>query len=124
LDEIGNYLEQDSKDFHASLDMQYELLLQKQQHIEHVVATIERVKAIVKDNDTLDPGLIMMTIGINELLVMSKQGLPPEHHLVQECMRTMKLIVDQLLGQPLLELGTSEVGRVLKVLNKNNRGDF
>ncbi|MFF2910780.1 MerR family transcriptional regulator [Paenibacillus sp. NPDC057934] len=29
LDEISNYLEQDSKDFHASLEMQHELLLQK-----------------------------------------------------------------------------------------------
>jgi DNA-binding transcriptional MerR regulator len=62
LDEIGQYLEQDSKDFHASLEMQYELLLQKQQHIQRVVATIERIRAIVRDHRTIDPGIIMLMI--------------------------------------------------------------
>ncbi|WP_165861088.1 MerR family transcriptional regulator [Paenibacillus paeoniae] len=151
LDEIKKYLEQDSRDFKASLERQYELLLQKQQHIQHVVATIERVSAIVKDNHTLDPELIMITIHsiqqegevkqrfserlpdafvqsmfergtslepeimhvFNDLFVMFKQGLLPEHPLVQECARSLKLLIDRLLGQPLEELGMSETGKLL-----------
>jgi len=158
LDDIGKYLEQDSKDFHASLKMQYELLLQKQRHIQRIVATIERVRAIVKDNDTIDPGFIMMmihsiqhegeqmqwfserlpeeimqtmfmngvsveerleaerevTLGLNDLLVMSKQGLAPEHSLVQERTHALKEMFERMLGQALHELSTSEVGKVLE----------
>lgn len=62
LDEIRNYLEQDYKDFSTSLEMQYELLLKKQQHIQRVVDTIERARTIVKENDTMDPELIMQMI--------------------------------------------------------------
>ncbi|MEK4876977.1 MULTISPECIES: MerR family transcriptional regulator [Paenibacillus] len=158
LDEIGKYLEQDSKDFKTSLERQYELLLEKQQHIQRVVGTIEQVKAVVKDNDTLDPGLIMlminsiqheaerkqwfservpdtvvqsvfmselsleerlriereMTLELNELLVMSKQGLPPEHLLVHEHALTLFLMIERLLGQ---ELWNSETGKVLEEMD-------
>ncbi|OXM14254.1 MerR family transcriptional regulator [Paenibacillus herberti] len=161
LDQIGKYLEQDSKDFHSSLEMQYELLLQKQQHIQRVVATIERVKAIVKDNRTIDPQLLMlmihsiqheeeqkqwlsdrlpdsvvqsmfmsgsdleerlqvereMTLGLNNLLVMFKQGLKPENPLVQECAHSLQLIIERLLGQALQELSMSETGKVLEELD-------
>ncbi|MFF2089304.1 MerR family transcriptional regulator [Paenibacillus sp. NPDC058174] len=151
LDEIKEYLEGEGSDFKASLERQHELLLQKQQHIQHVVATIERVSAIVKENHTLDPELIMMTIHsiqhegevkqrfserlpdalvqsmfkrgasmepeimikFNDLLLMSKQGLHPEDPLVQECARSLKRLIDQLLGQPLEELGMSETGKTL-----------
>ncbi|WP_028559628.1 MerR family transcriptional regulator [Paenibacillus pinihumi] len=162
LDEIGKYLaEQNSKDFHASLELQHELLLQKQQHIQHVVSTMERVRAVIKDNDTIDHGLIMtmihsiqheedqkqwlsdrlpdalvqsifmsgstmeeqlqatreMTIGLNDLLVMYKQGLQPGHPLVQERALRLQLIIKRLLGHQLHELGTGEVGSVLKEMD-------
>ncbi|MFE6074214.1 MerR family transcriptional regulator [Paenibacillus sp. NPDC057886] len=157
LDEISKYLEQDGKDFHASLELQHELLLQKQQHIQHVVATIERARVIFQDNDYIDPGLIMQMIrsiqheeeqkqwlsdrlpdalvqsmslsglsldertqverkimlAFNDLLLMSKQGLPPEHHLVQECALTLKLIIEQMFGQSLQEPGTIETLQTL-----------
>jgi len=154
LDEIGKYLDQEANDFNASLEMQYELLLQKQHHIQRVLATIERVRAIVKDNPTIDSGLIMMiihsiqheeeqkrwlserlpgsivhsffmsdlsleerhqveremAIGLNDLLVMFKQGLQPDHPLVQERVHNLKRSLDPLLGQVLEELETSEEG--------------
>jgi len=151
LDEISKYLEQGGKDYKASLDMQYKLLQQKQQHIQRVMDTIERVRAIVEDNDTIDPQLIVLMIhaiqqegelkqwlsdrlpdelvesmfvsgpnleheimnAFNDLLVMSKQGLQPEHSLVQERGLSLKLILDQLLAQPLEELGMSETGKIL-----------
>jgi DNA-binding transcriptional MerR regulator len=157
LDDISEYLEQDGKDFNASLKLQYGLLLKKQQHIQRIVDTVERAIAIVDDNDTIDQGLIMLMIhsiqheeeqkqwlsdrlpdtlvqsmsmsglsleeriqverkimtAFNELLVMSKQGLPPEHHLVQERALTLKLIIEQMLGQSLQELGTNEMIRAL-----------
>ncbi|MEK8126659.1 MerR family transcriptional regulator [Paenibacillus filicis] len=151
LDEIGKYLKQDNQDYLTSLDMQYELLLQRQQHIQHVVATIERVRAIVKENHTMDPELIMLMIhsiqhegkmkewiaerlpeafvqsifksgpsleselmiGLNDLLVMHKQGLEPGHPLVQEHALTLKGLFDQLMGQPLEELAFSETGRIM-----------
>jgi len=157
LDEIGKYLEQDGTDFTASLELQYELLLQKQQHIQRVLATLERVRAIVKDNHALDPGLIMlminsiqheeeqkqwlserlpdsivhsffmselsmeeraqvereMTLCLNDLLVMSKQGLLPDHPLVQARALDLKQFLDPLLGQTLKELRTEEVEGVL-----------
>ncbi|WP_042160957.1 MerR family transcriptional regulator [Paenibacillus gorillae] len=151
LDEIKEYLEGEGSDFKASLEKQYELLLQKQQHIQQVVATMERLSAIVNDNHTLDPELIMMMIhsiqhegevkkwfserlpdafvqsmfkrgasmepeimiAFNDLLLMSKQGLLPEDPLVQECARSLKLLIDKLLGQPLEELGMSEMGKTL-----------
>ncbi len=164
LDEIGKYLEQGGKDYRTSLDMQYELLLQKQQHIQRVMATIERVRAIVKDNDTIDPQLIMLMINaiqqegemkqwlfdrlpdefvesifvsgasleheimivFNDLLVMSKQGLQPEHPLVQERGLSLKLILDRLLAQPLEELGMSETGKILMEMEfpSNFQPDF
>ncbi|RXZ83112.1 MerR family transcriptional regulator [Paenibacillaceae bacterium] len=161
LEEIGNYLEQNGKDFSASLEMQYELLLKKQEHIQHVVSTLERVREIVKDNRTIDPQLIMlmihsiqyeeqqkqwlsnrlpdafvqsifmsgfsleeklqvnreMTMLFNDLLVMSKEGLQPEHPLVQERAASWALVLERLLGEALKELQTSEVGRVLKDLD-------
>jgi len=155
LDEIGEYLEQDGKDFKASLEMQYELLLQKQQHIQRVVAAIERAKTIIKDKDTIDPELIMQMIRsiqleeeqkqwlsdrqqdalvqsmsavgpsleseilivFDDLLRLSKQGLPPEDSLVQERMLALKLLFEQMFGQPLQELGTSEAGKVLEELD-------
>ncbi|RXZ83110.1 MerR family transcriptional regulator [Paenibacillaceae bacterium] len=151
LDEIETYLEQDSKDFKDSLELQYELLLQKQQQIEHVVATMERVRAIVQDNHTLDPELIMLMIHsiqhegkvkqwfsdqlpdalvesmfsrgpslepemmteLNDLLVMYKRGLQPEDPLVQECALSLKLMIDQVLGQSLEEMEISGTGTVL-----------
>ncbi|GGG68714.1 hypothetical protein GCM10010918_24630 [Paenibacillus radicis (ex Gao et al. 2016)] len=151
LDEIEQYLEQDGSDFKASLEKQYELLLQKQQHIQHVVATMERVSTIVQDNHTLDPELIMtmihsiqhegevkkwfsevlpdafvqsmfergvsmepeIMIAFNDLFLISKQGLLPNDPLVQECARSLKQLIDQLLGQPLEELGMSEMGKKL-----------
>jgi len=150
LDEIGKYLDQDGKDFNASLEMQYELLLQKQQHIQRVLAAIDRVRAIVKDNPAIDSGLIMMMIhsiqheeeqkrwlserlpdsivhsffmselsleerhqversiatGLNDLLVMSKEGFQPDHLLVQERVNGLKQVLDPLLQ----ELGRSEEG--------------
>ncbi|SDS93317.1 DNA-binding transcriptional regulator, MerR family [Paenibacillaceae bacterium GAS479] len=161
LDQIGKYLEQDSKDFHSSLEMQYELLLQKQKHIQRVVATIERARAIVKDNRAIDPQLLMqiihsiqheeeqkqwlsdrlpesvvqsmfmsgsdleerlraereMTLGLNDLLVMFKQGLQPEDPLVQKCARSLQLMIECVLGQPLQELPMSETGKVLEKLD-------
>ncbi|MFF2017042.1 MerR family transcriptional regulator [Paenibacillus sp. NPDC058177] len=152
LEDISEYLEQDGKDFNASLKLQYGLLLKKQQHIQRIVDTVERAIAIVDDNDTIDPGLILMMvrsiqheeeqkqwlserlpdtfvqsvllsglspeerdqverkimITVNDLLVMSKQGLPPEHHLVQERALTIKLIIEQMLGESLQELETIE----------------
>ncbi|MFB9753005.1 MerR family transcriptional regulator [Paenibacillus hodogayensis] len=157
LDEIGKYLEKDGKDFNASLDLQYELLLQKQQHIQRVLDTVERARVIVKDNDAIDPDLIMqmirsiqyeeeqkrwlsdhlpdelvqsilmsessveerievereLMIAYNDLLSMYKQGLPPEDPLVQERTLALKLIFEQMLGQSLEELGTSETGKML-----------
>jgi len=161
LDEIGKYLEQDGQDFNASLEIQYELLLQKQQHIQRVLATLERIRAIVKDNLSIDPGLIMMmihsiqheeeqkrwlserlpdsfvhsffmsglsldervhveremTLWFNDLLVMCKQGLQPDHPLVQKRALELKQFLDPTLGQAMEELGTSEVGRVLEEMN-------
>lgn len=158
LEEIAKYLEQDSKDFKTSLERQYELLLQKQQHIQRVVGSVERVKAIVKDNDTMDPALIMLlihsiqheeeqkqwfsdrvpdavvqsvfmselsleerirverdfTLEINDLLVMSKQGMEPEHPLVQEHVLTLFMMIEQMLGQ---ELWNSETGKVLEEMD-------
>ncbi|WP_240643956.1 hypothetical protein [Paenibacillus paeoniae] len=55
-------MEPDSNDFKASLDIQYDMLLQKQQHIQRVLATVERVRAIVKDNGTIDSQLILLMI--------------------------------------------------------------
>jgi DNA-binding transcriptional MerR regulator len=155
LEEISEYLEQDGKDFNASLELQYELLLQKQQHIQRVVDTVERARAIFKDNDTIDPELIMQMIRsiqheeeqkqwlsdhlpdslvqsifsvetnlqtelmtvFNDLLVMSKQGLPPNDPLVQERAQALKLFFEQILGHPLQELGTNETGKVLEDLD-------
>ncbi|MFF2479888.1 MerR family transcriptional regulator [Paenibacillus sp. NPDC058071] len=161
LDEIGQYLEQDGKDFHVSLEMQYELLLQKQQHIQRIVAAIERLRAIIKDNRTIDPGLIMttihniqheekqkqwlsdrlpdalvqslfmsgfsleerhqieheMVIGLNDLLIMFKQALQPEHPLVQERAISLQLILKRLLGQQLQVLEMSETVRVLEEID-------
>jgi len=161
LDEIGKYLEQDGKDFNASLEMQYEMLLQKQQHIQRVLTTIERVSAIVKDNLTIDPSLIMlmihsiqheeeqkrwlaerlpdsvvnsffmsglsseerlqiergMTLWLNDLLDMYKQGLQPNHLLVQERALDLKQIIEPQLGEGLEELGTSEVGKALEEMD-------
>ncbi|WP_165861090.1 MerR family transcriptional regulator [Paenibacillus paeoniae] len=151
LDDIGKYLEQGGKDYKASLELQYELLQQKQQHIQRVLATIERVKAIITDNDTIDPQLIILMIHaiqqegelkqwlydrlpdefvesmfvsgasleheimivFNDLLVLSKQGLQPDHPLVQEHGLALKQILNRLLAQPLEELGISETGKVL-----------
>jgi len=139
LEEIGKYLEQDTSDFKASLEIQYGLLMQKQQQIQQVIATMERVRAIVKDNHTIDPELIMLMIhsiqhegelkqwisdrlpdefvqsifksgpnlehelmiGLNDLLIMFKQGLV-----------ALKRLFDQLMGQPLEELAISETGRI------------
>ncbi|MGG3508493.1 MerR family transcriptional regulator [Paenibacillus lautus] len=158
LDEIGQYLEQDSKDFKTSLEMQYELLLQKQQHIERILATIERIRAIVKDDSTIDPGLIIVmiqsiqreeeqkqwlsdrlpdtivqsifmsgssleekiqveretTVGLNDLLNMSRQGLHPEHPLVQERALKLTLSLKRLLGEALNDPWTSEMGSVFE----------
>jgi DNA-binding transcriptional MerR regulator len=158
LDEIRKYLEQDSKDFKTSLERQYELLLEKQQQIQRVVETIEQVKAVVKDDDTLDPGLIMLmihsfqheeerkqwlservpdtvvqsvfmsglsleerlriereiTLELNELLEMFKQGLPPENLLVQEHALTLFQMIERLLGQ---ELWNSKTGKVLEEMD-------
>ncbi|OBZ19430.1 hypothetical protein A8L34_07985 [Bacillus sp. FJAT-27264] len=157
LDDISEYLEQDGKDFNASLKLQYGLLLKKQQHIQRIVDTVERAIAIVDDNDTIDPRIVMMMvrsiqheeeqkqwlserlpdalvqsmslsgltlderiqverkimIAFNDLLLMSKQGLPPEHHLVQERAVTLKLVIEQMLGQSLQELGTNQTLRAL-----------
>ncbi|WP_028563769.1 MerR family transcriptional regulator [Paenibacillus pinihumi] len=151
LDEIGKFLEQGGKDFKTSLEVQYELLLKKQEHTQRIIATIERVKAIVKDNDTIDPQLIILMIHaiqqegelkqwlfdrlpdefvesmfvsganleheimivFNNLLAMSKQGLQPEHPLVQERGLVLKLILNRLLEQPLEALGKSETGKIL-----------
>ncbi|MFC3745130.1 MerR family transcriptional regulator [Paenibacillus sp. GCM10012306] len=158
LDEIGKYLEQDSKDFKTSLERQYELLMEKQEHIQRVVASVKRVKEIVKDNDTMDPSLIMLlihsiqheeaqkqwfsdrvpdevvqsvfmsessveerirverefTLEINDLMVMYKQGLPPEHPLVQEHAFTLFMMIERMLGQ---ELWNSETGKVLEEMD-------
>ncbi|MFC3745135.1 MerR family transcriptional regulator [Paenibacillus sp. GCM10012306] len=161
LDDIGKYLEQDGKDFNASLEMQYNMLLQKQQHIQRVVATIERVRALVKDNHTIDAGLIMLMIHsiqheeeqkqwlsdrlpdalvqsmfmsgssleeqlelerelmmtLNDLLVMFKQGLPPDHPLVQEHALPLKPIYERAFGQPLQELWKNEAVGVLEEMD-------
>ncbi|MFF2017044.1 hypothetical protein [Paenibacillus sp. NPDC058177] len=137
------------------------MLLQKQQHIQRVVATIERVREIVKDNDTIDPGLLMLmirsvqheeeqrqwlsgrlpdtlvqsifmseaspeernqvereiTIGLNDLLILSKQGLQPEHHLVQERALALMQIIEEWFGESLQGLGTSEIGSALEETN-------
>ncbi|MDR9748573.1 MerR family transcriptional regulator [Paenibacillus taichungensis] len=161
LDEISEYLEQDAKDFNTSLKLQYELLLKKQQHTQRIVDTVERAIAIMDDNDTIEPELIMvmirsiqheqeqkqwlsdhlpeelvqsmlmselssdeqiqvnreLMIAYNDLLAMYKQGLPPEHPLVQEPVLAIKLLLEQLLGHSLQELATNETGKVLKDLD-------
>ncbi|MEK8129473.1 MerR family transcriptional regulator [Paenibacillus filicis] len=161
LDEISEYLEQDGKDFNASLKLQYELLLKKQQHTQRIVDTVERAIAIIDDNDTIEPEIIMQMIrsiqheeeqkqwlserlpdpvvqsilmsesssderiqverefmiAFNDLLAMYKQELPPEHPHVQELALALKLLYEQLLGQSLQELGTSDTGTVLREMD-------
>jgi DNA-binding transcriptional MerR regulator len=164
LDEIGKYLEQGGKVYKASLKMQYDMLQQKQQHIQRVMDTIERVSAIAEDNETIDPELIILMIqaiqqegelkqwlfdrlpdafvqsmvksgeslepeimtAFNDLLVMFKQGLQPEHHLVQERGLSLKRILDRLMALPLEELGMSETGKTLMEMEfpSNFQPDF
>ncbi|RXZ81535.1 MerR family transcriptional regulator [Paenibacillaceae bacterium] len=62
LEEIAQYLDRPNMDFLSSLTEQYELLQQKKRHIEAVLSTIERTKAIAQDTSSLDSQLIIMII--------------------------------------------------------------
>jgi hypothetical protein len=67
-------------------------------------------QSIFKVGESLEPEIFIV---LNELLVMSKQGLQPKDLLVQERANALKLIIEQLFGQPLQEMETSEMGRML-----------
>lgn len=103
LDEIGKYLEHGGKDYQASLETQYQLLLQKQQHIQRVVATMERVRAIVKNNDAIDPQIIVLII-----------------HSIQQEGEMKQWLIDRLpesVVQSMFKTGESLEPEMMQVLN-------
>lgn len=62
LEEIGEHLQESDQSLQESLEMQYELLLQKREQLDRVLGTMERIRDIAKNAGHVENALLLLFI--------------------------------------------------------------
>ncbi|GIP35088.1 MerR family transcriptional regulator [Paenibacillus sp. J2TS4] len=62
LEEIAEHLQKPEPDLQSSLAFQYELLLQKREHLDQVIATLGRVQNILHETENVETDYLLMAI--------------------------------------------------------------